>query len=92
MSYLLFLYIFALSIITANSFLFSIRNVKSSSLTRNFLSDFSLSESPKEDFDETTKKYGLEVGLWKSLRSKDKDAVKPQDLLKKYGDTKGTYT
>lgn len=37
-----------------------------------------------EDLNETTKKYGLEVGLWKSFTDKNSN-VKPQDLLKKYG-------
>jgi len=37
-----------------------------------------------EDINEATKKYGLEVGLWKSFTNKNAN-VKPQDLLKKYG-------
>jgi hypothetical protein len=38
-----------------------------------------------EDLDETVRKQGLEVGLWKAFRSKDTNGVKPGDLLKKYG-------
>ena len=40
-----------------------------------------------EDLDETTKKYGLEAGLYKAVTAKPEDGqtVKPQDLLKKYG-------
>lgn len=42
--------------------------------------------SASEDLDETTKKYGLEVGLLKAVTSKDVDGkVKPKDLLAKYG-------
>ena len=41
------------------------------------------SEAPKEDFEETTKKYGLEVGLFKALTTKSPQAVKPQELLAK---------
>lgn len=41
-------------------------------------------EKKPVDIDETVKKSGLEVGLWKSLTSKDSN-VKPQELLKKYG-------
>lgn len=40
-------------------------------------------ESKKEDLEETTKKYGLEVGLFKALTSKDAQSVKPQELLAK---------
>ena len=39
----------------------------------------------KEDFDETTKKYGLEVGVFKAMTTKDAGEIKPGDLLKKYG-------
>lgn len=40
-----------------------------------------------EDLDETTKKYGLEAGLYKAVTAKSEDGqtIKPQDLLKKYG-------
>ena len=39
-----------------------------------------------DDLDETTKKYGLEAGLFKAMTNKDgQQKVKPQDLLKKYG-------
>ena len=40
-----------------------------------------------EDLDETTKKYGLEAGLYKAVTAKSADGqtIKPQDLLKKYG-------
>ena len=41
------------------------------------------SESKKEDFEETTKKYGLEVGLFKALTTKNAQSVKPQELLAK---------
>lgn len=37
------------------------------------------------DIDGETKKYGLEVGLWKSITNKDGSSIKPGDLLKKYG-------
>jgi hypothetical protein len=37
------------------------------------------------DIETTTKKYGLEVGLWKSMTNKDGSSIKPGDLLKKYG-------
>lgn len=45
------------------------------------------STSGPEDLDETTKKYGLEAGLYKAVTAKPEDGqtVKPQDLLKKYG-------
>lgn len=46
--------------------------------------DLPISAEPKkEDFEETTKKYGLEVGLFKALTSKNTQAVKPQELLAK---------
>lgn len=38
-----------------------------------------------EDLDEVAKKQGLEVAMFKSVISKDSSAVKPADLLKKYG-------
>ena len=46
-----------------------------------------LAASEPEDLDETTKKYGLEAGLYKSITAKPEDGqkIKPQDLLKKYG-------
>ena len=38
------------------------------------------------DLDETTKKYGLEVGLLKAATAKDgEQKIKPKDLLAKYG-------
>lgn len=40
--------------------------------------------TPTDDVEEATKKYGLEVGLFKAFQNKDGD-VKPGDLLKKYG-------
>lgn len=41
---------------------------------------------PSDDpVDETTKKYGFEAGMMKSLTTNDPKAIKPQDLLKKYG-------
>ena len=47
------------------------------------------SENKIEDsVEETTKKYGLEAGLFKAVTEGDKggsEKVKPQDLLKKYG-------
>ena len=36
-----------------------------------------------DNVDDITKKYGLEVGLWKAFKSGGK--IKPTDLLKKYG-------
>ena len=45
-------------------------------------------ENTSDDVEETTKKYGLEAGLFKAVTSKPEDGenkVKPQDLLKKYG-------
>lgn len=46
-----------------------------------------MSKPDVEDLDETTKKYGLEAGLYKAVTAKPEDGqtVKPQDLLKKYG-------
>lgn len=41
-------------------------------------------EPKKEDLEETTKKYGLEVGLFKAFTSKDSQNIKPKDLLAKY--------
>lgn len=39
-----------------------------------------------EDLDKVVKESGLEVGLFKSLTSKDKEGyITPQELLKKYG-------
>ena len=35
--------------------------------------------------EETTKKYGLEAGLFKAVTNKDGKEVKPGELLKKYG-------
>ena len=45
------------------------------------------SKPEPEDLDETTKKYGLEAGLYKAVTAKSEDGqtIKPQDLLKKYG-------
>ena len=45
------------------------------------------SSTGPEDLDETTKKYGLEAGLYKAVTAKPEDGqtIKPQDLLKKYG-------
>ena len=37
------------------------------------------------NIEEETKKYGFEVGMWKSLTNKDAASIKPGDLLKKYG-------
>ena len=42
-------------------------------------------EPKKLGVEETTKKYGLEVGLLKSMRTNDGGEVKPGELLKKYG-------
>ena len=45
-----------------------------------------LSDNLKPDnLDETVRKSGLEVGLFKAFTSKDKDGIKPKDLLAKYG-------
>ena len=43
--------------------------------------------SSEDDIDETTKKYGLEAGLFKAITSKDEvtNEVKPKQLLAKYG-------
>ncbi len=43
-----------------------------------------LFEKQSEDVEEATKKFGFEVGFFKSLTNKDAN-VKPQELLKKYG-------
>jgi hypothetical protein len=40
---------------------------------------------PVVDIEEETKKFGLEVGMFKALTSKDAASIKPADLLKKYG-------
>lgn len=40
---------------------------------------------PVVDIEEETKKFGLEVGMFKALTNKDAASVKPADLLKKYG-------
>ena len=51
-------------------------------------SDDASRNSKGDDIEETTKKYGLEAGLFKAVTSKPEDGenkVKPQDLLKKYG-------
>jgi hypothetical protein len=59
--------------------------VSSTRPTALFASD--ASKEP-EDLEETTKKYGLEVGLYKAMTTKSEEGeqkVKPQDLLKKYG-------
>jgi hypothetical protein len=45
-------------------------------------------EKMEDSVEETTKKYGLEAGLFKAVTEGDKgdgEKVKPQDLLKKYG-------
>ena len=60
-----------------------------SQLSRSQTQLFSVDEMPEvdkktEDIEETTKKFGFEFGLWKSLTNKDAN-VKPGDLLKKYG-------
>jgi Protein of unknown function (DUF1279) len=42
----------------------------------------------EDDIEETTKKYGLEAGLYKAITTKDggeANKSKPSDLLKKYG-------
>ena len=46
-----------------------------------------LASTEPEDLEETTRKYGLEAGLYKAVTAKPEDGqkVKPQDLLKKYG-------
>lgn len=46
-----------------------------------------LASREPEDLEETTRKYGLEAGLYKAVTAKPEDGqkVKPQDLLKKYG-------
>ena len=41
--------------------------------------------SSADPVDEATKKYGFEAGMMKSLTTNDPKAIKPQDLLKKYG-------
>jgi len=41
--------------------------------------------SPEVNIEEETKKYGFEVGMFKSLTNKDTATMKPGDLLKKYG-------
>jgi hypothetical protein len=45
------------------------------------------SSKEPDDIDETTRKYGLEAGLYKAATAKPEDGqkIKPQDLLKKYG-------
>ena len=55
--------------------------------THSFSHKFSsLSMAKDEDLDEVVKESGLEVGLFKSLTSNDKEGnVTPQELLKKYG-------
>ena len=55
--------------------------------THSFSQKFSsLSMAKNEDLDEVVKESGLEVGLFKSLTSNDKEGnVTPQELLKKYG-------
>mmetsp|Transcript_8104 Transcript_8104/g.8257 ORF Transcript_8104/g.8257 Transcript_8104/m.8257 type:complete len:179 (-) Transcript_8104:111-647(-) len=43
-------------------------------------------DDPSLDPEEATKKYGLEIGLFKAFTSKDGEkSVRPQDLLAKYG-------
>jgi len=42
-------------------------------------------ETPGVNIEEETKKYGFEVGLFKSLTNKGTASIKPADLLKKYG-------
>jgi len=42
-------------------------------------------EDEVEDLEETTRKFGLEVGLWKAFKNKDAKGIKPKDLLTKYG-------
>ena len=61
----------------------SIQSIRSSAPLMMAESD----EKPTDDIDETTKKYGLEAGLFKAVTAKPEDGkkVKPQDLLKKYG-------
>ena len=63
-----------------------IKSIQSASFRsyRNTLTIFS-TENP-DDLDETTKKYGLEAGLYKAITSKDDDKkIKPKELLAKYG-------
>jgi len=61
-----------------------VHNMESSVLLRMADGD----EKKEDSVEETTKKYGLEAGLFKAVTEGDKgegEKVKPQDLLKKYG-------
>ena len=63
-----------------------IKSLKSKSLVyHNRMTMFSTENT--DEIDETTKKYGLEAGLYKAITSKDEDEkkLKPKDLLAKYG-------
>jgi len=58
--------------------------VTSSSITRCFLSRTPLETKGEESIEETTKKYGLEAGLFQSLKKED-GGESAKSLLKKYG-------
>ena len=80
--------ILLLALILANISAYQLGNnrgiARISHLSRSQTQLFSTDEKKPEDIEETTKKFGFELGLWKSLTNKDAN-VKPGDLLKKYG-------
>jgi hypothetical protein len=57
------------------------------SYIKRFSTEKSSSDNNEDDIDETTKKYGLEAGLFKAITSKDEvtNELKPKQLLAKYG-------
>jgi len=64
------------------------KNTKNTKNTYNILcstnnNDNNNNNNKVDNVDDITKKYGLEVGLWKAFKSGGK--IKPTDLLKKYG-------
>jgi len=61
------------------------KNTKNTKNTYNILCSTNNNDSNNkvDNVDDITKKYGLEVSLWKAFKSGGK--IKPTDLLKKYG-------
>jgi hypothetical protein len=57
------------------------------SYMKRFSTEKTNSDNNEDDIDETTKKYGLEAGLFKAITSKDEvtNELKPKQLLAKYG-------
>jgi hypothetical protein len=78
---------FTLAFLPSNTlFISKISKHSTSASTSTPLLKTRLLSKESEDLEETTKKFGLEVGLFKAVTNKDdSQKVRPQDLLAKYG-------